>query len=64
MQDLEKSVNLTCVTDGNLNLGRHLFDPESDQMELTLTVKDPSWQPRLGLRKWDPTSRTFTEVSH
>ena len=61
-QDVEAAVNLTFITKGHLSTPREQYNPETGRIKLCLGVKDPRWQPRLGLKKWDSDSRTFTEV--
>ena len=55
---------MKCVTNGSLKIPRRQFNLESGQMKFSLKMKDPVWEPRLGLQKWDTTYRTFTEVSY
>ena len=62
-QQLEEAVDLRCITHGSLKTSRSQFNPESGEIEFSLKVEDPEWQPKLGLKKWDPEIRTFTEVS-
>ena len=65
-QDVEDSINLRYVTEGNVKISRRKYVPESGQIELSLELEDPGWEPRLGRsgrKKWDEASRTFTEVS-
>ena len=62
-QQLEEAVDLKCITHGSLKTSRSQFNPESGEIEFSLRVDDPEWQPQLGLKKWDPKVRTFiTEV--
>ena len=56
-------MNLRYVTEGRLKKSKTSFNPESGQITLSLKVEDPAWEPRMGRDKWDPNSRTFTEVS-
>ena len=64
-QDIEASVNLRHVTNGNLRISRRKYDPQSGQITFSLELGDPGWTPRLGRagrKKWDEETRTFTEV--
>ena len=65
-QDVEENINLRYVTMGHLSISRQRYNLNSGKIELSLQLGDPEWQPRLGpagRKKWDVTSRTFTEVS-
>ena len=62
-QSIEATVNMTCVTQGNLKIPRRQFNLECGQMKFSLRMKDSAWEPRSGIAKWDATCRTFTEVS-
>ena len=60
---MEATVNLEYITSGSLKTSRRDFDPEFSQIRLSLEVPDEAWQPRTGRDKWNPSSRTFVEVS-
>ena len=62
-QDIETTVNLRYVTSGSLKTSRRDFDPESGLIKLSLRIADERWQPRMGLDKWNASSKTFVEVS-
>ena len=55
-------VNLRYVTSGGLKTSRSDFKPDTGQIKFALSVEGSEWRPKLGLDKWNPTSRTFTEV--
>ena len=56
-------MNLSYVTTGNLKISRRPYNPESGLIQLDLQITDKLWQPRLGLKNWNETSRTFAKVS-
>ena len=56
-------MDLKCITHGSLKTSRSKFDQESGEIEFSLRVDGEEWQPKLGLKKWDPEFRTFREVS-
>ena len=53
-QQLKGAVDLRCITHGSLETSRSKFKPESGEIEFSLRVEDPEWQPKLGCNKWDP----------
>ena len=61
-KDVEATVNLRYVTSGSIKTSRRDFDPESGEMKLSFHIADEEWEPRMGLDKWNSTSRTFVEV--
>ena len=56
-------MEMKCITHGSLRTSRSKFNPESGQIEFSMKVEDPDWEPRQGRINWNPKFRIFTEVS-
>ncbi len=50
------------VQHGSLRTSRRQFDPESGELQLSLKVLHPSWEPQTGLEEWNHDTRAFAEV--
>ena len=56
----EATVNMAYVTHRTLKTSMSNVIPKSGRVKVSLQVEDERWKRRIG--KWDPDSRTFTEV--
>ena len=61
-QKMEEILDLKCVTRGSLKIPRSQFNLESGRIKFSLRVTDAAWEPKVGIKKWDAVTRTFTEV--
>ena len=53
-------MNMAYVTHRTLKTSMSNVIPKSGRVKVSLKVEDERWKRRIG--KWDPDSRTFTEV--
>ena len=60
---MEQTVRLRYVTRRHHPLPSGTFDVNSDEIQFSLTVKDPAWDARLQREKWNAENRTFKMVS-